>query len=84
MPIWFKHHGESKVSFCVGDKTFEQNARTVEKIESSEISCRGFKLMAERYKWIQSLIVELTSTKIEDIPTLLFYITYKDIIMRNL
>jgi hypothetical protein len=47
MPIGFKHYSESKVSFCVGDKTFEQTARIGEKIESPEISCRGFKLMAE-------------------------------------
>jgi hypothetical protein len=51
---------ESKVSFSVGHKTFDGIARIVDKGKESKLAAQVSKLMAEKYKWSQGLIIELT------------------------
>jgi deazaflavin-dependent oxidoreductase (nitroreductase family) len=51
---------ESKVSFSVGDKTFDGTARIVDKGKESKLAAQVSKVMAEKYKWSQGLIIELT------------------------
>ena len=50
----------SKVSFSVGDKTFDGTARIVNKGKEPKLAAEVSNLMAEKYKWSQGLIVELT------------------------
>ena len=52
------HH--SKVSFSVGNKTFDGTAQIIDKGKNPKLAAQVSKLTAEKYKWSQGLIVELT------------------------
>jgi deazaflavin-dependent oxidoreductase (nitroreductase family) len=52
---------DSKVSFSVGEKTFNGSARIIDKGNEPKLALEVSKLMAEKYKWSGGLIVELTA-----------------------
>ena len=52
---------ESKVSFSVGEKIFNGSARIIDEGNEPKLAAEVAKLMAEKYKWGEGLIVELTA-----------------------
>jgi uncharacterized pyridoxamine 5'-phosphate oxidase family protein len=50
---------DPKVSFMVGDKKINGNARIVNKDMEHKLSLEVSKLMDEKYKWSQGMIIEL-------------------------
>jgi hypothetical protein len=52
---------DSKVSFSVGEKTFKGSARIIDNGNEPKLASEVSKLMAEKYKWSEGLIVELTA-----------------------
>ena len=51
----------SKVSFSVGEKTFDGSARIIDKGNEPKLAVEVSKSMAEKYKWSEGLIIELTA-----------------------
>jgi hypothetical protein len=51
----------SKVSFSVGEKTFNGSARIIDKGNEPKLAAEVLKSMAEKYKWSEGLIIELTA-----------------------
>ena len=52
---------DPKVSFTVGDKKINGNARIVNKDMEYKLALEVSKLMDEKYKWSQGMIIELTA-----------------------
>lgn len=52
---------DPKVSFTVGDKKFNGNARVVNKDKDRKLAADVSKLMDKKYKWSQGMIIELTA-----------------------
>jgi uncharacterized pyridoxamine 5'-phosphate oxidase family protein len=52
---------DPKVSFTVGDKKINGNARIVNKDMGHKLALEVSKLMDEKYKWSQGMIIELTA-----------------------
>jgi hypothetical protein len=50
---------DSKVSFSVGEKRFNGSARIIDKGNEPKLAAEVSKLMTEKYKWNEGLIVEL-------------------------
>ena len=48
-----------KVSFTVNNKTFEGNARIIDKHKESKLAAEVSNLMDRKYRWNEGLIVEL-------------------------
>jgi hypothetical protein len=55
-----KHHThDPKVSFTLGDKKFEGDARIINKDKDRKLAAEVSKLMDEKYKWSRGMIAEL-------------------------
>jgi deazaflavin-dependent oxidoreductase (nitroreductase family) len=52
-----KHN--SRVAFTVNNKTFEGNARIIDKHKESKLAAEVSNLMDRKYRWNEGLIVEL-------------------------
>ena len=52
---------DPKVSFTVGDNKINGNARIVNKDIEHKLASEVSKLMDEKYKWSQGMIIELTA-----------------------
>lgn len=53
---------KSRVSFSVGENMFTGSARIIEKVSEPRLAAEVSKLMAEKYKWSEGLIIELSAT----------------------
>jgi deazaflavin-dependent oxidoreductase (nitroreductase family) len=52
---------ESRVSFSVGENRFNGCARIIDKVNEPGLAAEVSKLMAQKYKWSDGLIIELSA-----------------------
>jgi hypothetical protein len=53
---------QPRVSFSIGENMLMGSGRIIEKVSEPRLAAEVSKLMAEKYKWSEGLIIELSAT----------------------